>query len=191
MKTGRLEAFSDGVIAIIITIMVLELEAPDVSSAAALLDLAPKFLSYLMSFIYVGIYWINHHHLLYVTEKVNGRILWSNLHLLFWLSLIPFTTSWVDENFHSALPVALYGFVLMMSAFAYTILQNTIVNNHDSDFILRGSLRKDHKYKIALLYFVGIALSFLSTWFAMLCYVAVAVFWTMPEKRLEEVSGRA
>lgn len=187
MKPGRLEAFSDGVIAIIITIMVLELGAPEEVSSEALMGIAPTLLSYLMSFVYVGIFWINHHHLLSVTEKVNGRILWANLHLLFWLSLIPFVTSWVDETAHLALPVALYGFVLLMSGLAYLILQRAIVTNQGSDFILRGSTGKDHKYKVVFVYAFGIVISFWSTWIALACYALVALIWAMPEKRLEDL----
>ena len=191
MNTGRLEAFSDGVIAIIITIMVLELDAPEEISMQAMVDLAPTFLSYLMSFIYVGIFWINHHYLLSVTDKVNGQILWANLHLLFWLSLIPFVTSWVDENVHIAIPVALYGFVLLACALAYVVLQNTIVKNQDTDFVLRGSMRRDHKYKVVFIYAFGIAISFWSTWLAIACYILVAIIWVMPEKRLEAFGGKA
>ena len=191
MRTGRLEAFSDGVIAIIITIMVLELNAPEEVSIPALFDIAPAFLSYLMSFIYVGIYWINHHHLLAVTRKVNGKILWANLHLLFWLSLIPFTTSWVDENIESSLPVALYGIVLLMCALAYLMLQSVIVKHQDIDFVLRGSIRKDSKYKVVFVYVLGAAAAFLSTLFAILCYAVVAAIWAMPEKQLEDVGDEA
>ena len=191
MDTGRLEAFSDGVIAIIITIMVLELDVPEEMSVTALADLAPTLLSYLMSYIYVGIFWINHHHLLSVTEKVNGQVLWSNLHLLFWLSLIPFVTSWVDEDVQLAIPVAFYGLVLLLCALAYVVLQNAIVKIHDDDFILRGSIRRDHKYKVVFIYAFGIAVSFWSTWLAIVCYVLVAIIWVIPEKRLEEFNDNA
>ncbi|WP_170406622.1 TMEM175 family protein [Ruegeria arenilitoris] len=191
MKTVRLEAFSDGVIAIIITIMVLELEAPDEVSAVALLGLTPKFLSYVMSFVYVGIYWINHHHLLAVTRRVNGKILWANLHLLFWLSLIPFATSWVDENLGSALPVALYGGILSMCALAYMGLQSSIAKHAGNEFVLRGSILKNHRYKVIFVYLFGIVASFAASWVSIICYAVVALIWAMPEQILEEVSDAA
>jgi len=187
MKSNRLEAFSDGVLAIIITIMVLELKTPEEASLHALLSTLPIFLSYLFSFIYLGIYWNNHHHLFQITEKVNGKILWANLHLLFWLSLIPFTTSWIGENYTSAVPVALYGFDLLMSAIAYFILQGTIINYHDDDFVLKKAVGKDVKGKVSLfLYTVGLILSFFNTWIAVSCYIIVAIMWLIPDRRVEK-----
>ncbi len=187
MKTNRLEAFSDGVLAIIITIMVLELKVPEEPDFHSLIPKIPVFLNYLISFIYIGIYWNNHHHLFQITEKVNGKILWANLHLLFWLSLIPFTTSWMGENYQASAPVTLYGIVLLMSAIAYFILQNTIVVHHETDFTLRKAIGKGIKGKISvLIYIVGIALSFYISWMAILCYVIVALIWFLPDKRIEK-----
>lgn len=186
MKTGRLEAFSDGVLAIVITIMVLELKAPQEVSLQALSHEWPIFASYLFSFIYIGIYWNNHHHLFQITEKVNGKILWANLHLLFWLSLIPFTTSWLGENYTSSLPVALYGFNLLMCAIAYFTLQGSILHLHGTDFILKKQIGKDWKGKMSLLfYIIGLTLSFVSTWIAIGFYILVAVMWIVPDKRIE------
>ena len=187
MKTNRLEAFSDGVLAIIITIMVLELKAPEEISLEALIPLLPVFISYLVSFIYIGIYWNNHHHLFQITEKVNGKILWANLHLLFWLSLIPFATSWVGEHHLESAPVALYGFVLLMSAVAYFILQSIIIQHHDEDFVLRRVIGKDLKGKLStVLYIVGLALSFVNPWLSIASYIVVAIMWIIPDKRIEE-----
>lgn len=187
MKTTRLEAFSDGVLAIIITIMIIELKAPEETSLQALIPILPLFVSYLMSFIYLGIYWNNHHHLFQITEKVNGKILWANLHLLFWLSLIPFVTSWIGESYNSSGPVALYGIVLLMSAIAYSILQAVIIHQHDKDFILRKVIGKDLKGKLSLIfYIVGVLLSYLNTWLAISCYIIVAIMWVIPDKRIEK-----
>ncbi len=187
MKTSRLEAFSDGVLAIIITIMVLELKIPEEASLQALIPKTPIFISYLISFIYIGIYWNNHHHLFQITKKVNGKILWANLHLLFWLSLIPFTTSWIGENYMVSAPVMFYGFVLLMSSVAYVILQTVIINVHDDNFVLKKAIGRDIKGKISIfLYFVGIILSFANTWFAIACYVVVAIIWIVPDKRVEK-----
>ncbi len=187
MTTSRLEAFSDGVLAIIITIMVLELKAPEDISLDALAPIIPTFISYLFSFIYLGIYWNNHHHLFQATQKVNGKILWANLHLLFWLSLIPFTTSWIGEHHTISIPVALYGFVLLMSAVAFFVLQWTIVKNHPVDFPLRKALGRDFKGKISMvLYLTGIGLSFINPWLAILCYALVAVIWFVPDRRFEK-----
>lgn len=186
MKTGRLEAFSDGVMAIIITIMVLELKAPEEVSLSALRHEWPVFASYLFSFIYIGIYWNNHHHLFQITEKVNGKILWANLHLLFWLSLIPFTTSWLGENYTSSLPVALYGINLLMCSIAYFVVQGAILQFHGKDFILKKQIGKDWKGKISLLfYIVGLTLSFVNTWIAIGFYILVAIIWVVPDKRIE------
>ncbi len=187
MKTNRLEAFSDGVLAIIITIMVLELKVPEETDFRSLIPKIPIFISYLISFIYLGIYWNNHHHLFQITEKVNGNILWANLHLLFWLSLIPFTTSWIGENYHAYAPVTLYGIVLLMSAIAYFILQKEILNHHEKDFALRKAVGKDTKGKLSVvIYLVAIVLSFFNTWAAIACYFVVAVIWFIPDRRIEK-----
>lgn len=187
MKTNRLEAFSDGVLAIIITIMVLELKPPSELTLNALIPVIPIFISYLLSFIYIGIYWNNHHHLFQITKKVNGRILWANLHLLFWLSLIPFATAWVGENHVVATPVAFYGVILLMSGIAYYILQRAIINHHDKDFKLRKVIGRDIKGKLSLvIYLVGIFTSFLSPWFAIACYISVAIIWIIPNKQIEK-----
>ena len=186
MKPNRLEAFSDGVLAIIITIMVLELQAPETAGWNSLLSKTPNFLSYIASFIYVGIYWNNHHHLFQITEKVNGKILWANLHLLFWLSLIPFTTSWIGEHYESTLPVSVYGAVLFLSAVAYLILQSQIIAYQGKGSIVQQAIGQDKKGKLSLvLYVAGIVTSILSTWLAIGCYVAVAVLWLIPDKRIE------
>ena len=186
MKSNRLEAFSDGVLAIIITIMVLELKIPEEPTLKALFHKAPIFVSYLISFIYVGIYWSNHHHLFQITEKINGKILLANLHLLFWLSLIPFTTSWIGENLNEPVPVALYGFILLMSAIAYTILQSSIIKHHDDDFVLKSAVGNDIKGKLSLLiYLAGFLLSFVNTWIGIIAYVIVIVMWIIPDKRVE------
>lgn len=186
MKTNRLEAFSDGVLAIIITIMVLELKAPEEATFHALIPVLPVFMSYLMSFIYLGIYWNNHHHLFQITEKVNGKILWANLHLLFWLSLIPFTTAWMGENYQECTPVTLYGMVLLMNAIAYFILQQVIIKSHGEDFLLRKAIGIDLKGIISgLIYSGGIILSFFTFWPAVACYMIVAAMWVIPDKRLE------
>jgi len=186
MKTSRLEAFSDGVLAIIITIMVLELKAPHEMTWEALLPRIPVFLSYMISFIFVGIYWNNHHHLFQITQKVNGKILWANLHLLFWLSLIPFATSWIGENHVLSIPVAFYGFILLMSGFAYFILQANIIKHHEDDFALRSVLGKNFKGKISLaFYFIGIVLCFLNPWLGIVCYISVAIMWVIPDKGIE------
>lgn len=186
MKSGRLEAFSDGVLAIIITIMVLEMKAPEATTLEALMSIVPIFLSYLISFIYIGTYWNNHHHLLHITEQINGKVLWANLHLLFWLSLIPFATSWIGENHIEALPVAFYGVILLMSALAYTILQRQIIANHPEDFALR-KVKKNHfkDYLSLLLYALGIGLSFWIPWLGILSYLSVLVIWFIPDRQIE------
>ncbi|PCJ98016.1 MAG: hypothetical protein COA50_03545 [Flavobacteriaceae bacterium] len=187
MKTNRLEAFSDGVLAIIITIMVLELKVPEETDFHSLVPKLPVFLSYLISFIYIGIYWNNHHHLFQITEKVNGKILWANLHLLFWLSLIPFTTSWIGENHQAAAPVTLYGIVLLMSGIAYFILQRAILKSHGKNFALHQVIGKDLKGKLSvLIYLVGIGISFYSSWAAIACYILVAIIWFIPDSRIEK-----
>ena len=188
MGKGRLEAFSDGVIAIIITIMVLEMKVPHGTDLADLKPILPVFLSYVLSFIYIGIYWSNHHHLLQATRHVNGRILWANLHLLFWLSLVPFVTGWMGENHFAALPAALYGLVLLLAGVAYTILQSTIVARQGRDSILASELGRDRKGKLSLaLYVVGIGGSFVSPWLGGALYVLVAALWLVPDRRLERV----
>jgi len=187
MKSSRLEAFSDGVLAIIITIMVLELKAPEEPSWHELMSILPIFISYVFSFIYVGIYWSNHHHLFQATEKVNGKILLANLHLLFWLSLIPFTTSWLGENYTDSIPVALYGFDLLMCAIAYFILQGVIISFHGNDSVLKIAVGSDLKGKISLLIYIsGLILSFFNTWIAIACYILVAIIWLIPDKRVEK-----
>jgi uncharacterized membrane protein len=181
-----LEAFSDGVLAIIITIMVLELKVPHEVDGAALRPLLPVFLSYVLSFIYVGIYWSNHHHLFHAVRHVNGRILWANLHLLFWLSLIPFVTGWMGENHFAALPVALYGVVLLFAAIAYFILARVLISYHGGDSTLAKALGKDFKGKVSVaLYAAAIPLAFVSWWLACALYVMVAVMWLIPDRRIE------
>ncbi len=187
MGKGRLEAFSDGVIAIIITIMVLELKIPHGENWAALRPLIPIFLSYVLSFIYLGIYWNNHHHLLQAVRHVNGRILWANLHLLFWLSLIPFVTGWMGENHFAALPVALYGVVLLFAAIAYFILTRSLIAHHGKDSALATAVGEDSKGKISVvLYALAILLSFVNSWLACGLYVLVAILWLIPDRRIEK-----
>jgi uncharacterized membrane protein len=187
MGKGRLEAFSDGVIAIIITIMVLELKVPHGDDPAALRPLIPIFLSYVLSFVNVGIYWNNHHHLLQAVRHVNGRTLWANLHLLFWLSLFPFATAWMGENHFAALPVALYGVVLLLAAIAYFILTRTLISQHGKDSALATALGRDLKGKISVvIYAVAIPLAFVKPWFACALYVLVAVMWLIPDRRIEK-----
>jgi uncharacterized membrane protein len=188
MGTGRLEAFSDGVLAIILTIMVLELHVPEGGAGlAALHAVWPKFVSYVLSFIYIGIYWNNHHHLLHVTERVNGAVLWSNLHLLFWLSLVPFTTAWVGENHFAPTPMALYGFVLLMAAVAYYILQLTLLAAAGPDSRLGSALGSDFKGKISpVAYLIAIAAAvYQAPMIAAALYVAVALLWLVPDTRME------
>lgn len=187
MVKGRLEAFSDGVIAIIITIMVLELKVPHKANLAALRQLLPVFLSYVLSFIYLGIYWNNHHHLFQAVRHVNGNILWANLHLLFWLSLVPFVTGWMGENHFAPLPVAVYGIVLFFAAIAYFILTRTLIFHHGKDSTLAIALGRDFKGKVSLaIYAVAILLSFVNSWLACLLYVLVAVMWLIPDRRIEK-----
>ena len=188
MGKYRLEAFSDGVIAIIITIMVLEMKIPHGASLTTLAPIAPVFLSYILSFVYVGIYWNNHHHMLHACTRVTGGILWTNLHFLFWLSLFPFVTGWMGENHFAALPAALYGLVLLLAGVAYTILQSTIVARQGRDSILASELGRDRKGKLSLaLYVVGIGGSFVSPWLGGALYVLVAALWLVPDRRLERV----
>jgi uncharacterized membrane protein len=182
-----MEAFSDGVIAIIITIMVLELRVPHDASFRALAPVAPVFLSYVLSFVFIGIYWSNHHHLLQVVEHVNGRVLWANLHLLFWLSLTPFVTEWMGENRFAAVPVALYGVVLLCAAIAYFILARTLLAIHSRDSVLANALGADFKGKISVvIYLVAIPLAFIRSWLAWPLYILVAVMWLVPDRRIEK-----
>jgi uncharacterized membrane protein len=188
VNTGRLEAFSDGVIAIIITIMVLELKVPHGENLAALLPLLPVFLSYVLSFLYVGIYWNNHHHMLHASKKVTGRILWANLHLLFWLSLFPFTTAWMGENQSATAPSALYGVVLLMAAIAYFILQQLIIASQGSGSLLKQAVGSDWKGKLSpALYLLGIAAAFRSPRVSQGLYFLVAALWLIPDRRIESV----
>ena len=186
MGKGRLEAFSDGVIAIIITIMVLEMKVPHGDSLAALAPLWPVFLSYVLSFIYVGIYWNNHHHLLHAVNHVSARVLWANLHLLFWLSLFPFATGWMGENHFAAWPSALYGGVLLMAAVAYWLLQRAIIAADGSGSTLARALGSDAKGKLSPLFYIfGIVSTFFVPWVAEACYVLVALWWLVPDRRIE------
>lgn len=188
MNSSRLEAFSDGVLAIIITIMVLELKVPHGTELSDLSPVLPVFLSYVLSFIYVGIYWNNHHHMMHAVEKVSGEILWANLHLLFWLSLIPFVTGWVGENHFAELPMAMYGGVLLMAAIAYFILQNRILAVQGKDSLLAKALGKDLKGKASpIIYSVAIISSFYNPLIAGTLYVLVALMWLIPDKRIEIV----
>jgi uncharacterized membrane protein len=188
MTAARLEAFSDGVLAIIITIMVLELKVPHGSDLAALTPLLPVFLTYILSFLYLGIYWNNHHHLLKTAHKVTGGMMWANLHLLFWLSLFPFVTGWMGENHFTSVPTALYGGVLLLAAIAYYILQTTIVYQHGRKSKLATALGRDFKGKLSpVLYAIAIPLSFLSPWLANAVYVFVALMWLIPDRRLARV----
>ena len=186
MNTGRMEAFSDGVIAILITIMVLELKVPEGTDLSALKPLTPVFLSYVLSFIYLGIYWNNHHHLLQAAERVSGGVLWANLHLLFWLSLIPFVTGWVGENHFAAWPVALYGINLLMAAIAYFILSQALIATHGRDSRLGAAIGNDFKGKISVvIYALAIPLTFLAFWIALAAYWLVAILWLIPDRRIE------
>jgi uncharacterized membrane protein len=190
MGTTRLEAFSDGVIAILITIMVLEMKVPHGDDPTALRALVPVFSSYVLSFVYLGIYWNNHHHLLHACQRINGRIMWANLHLLFWLSLIPFVTGWMGENHFAAVPTALYGVVLLMAALAYLVLQHAIIANHPHGSLVGVALANDAKGKIsALCYAVAIPLAFVNRWMAGMLYVAVALMWFVPDRRIESRVG--
>ncbi|KAA3437623.1 TMEM175 family protein [Rufibacter hautae] len=188
MNKGRLEAFSDGVLAIIITIMVLEIKVPHGQDFSALTPLFPVVLSYILSFLYLGIYWNNHHHLLHSAGKINGNILWANLHLLFWLSLVPFTTGWMGENNFAPVPVALYGIMLLMCSIAYWILQHLIINRSGHESELAHAIGKDIKGKISpFLYLAGIVLTFVNPWISGLIYVLVAFMWLLPDRRIERI----
>ncbi|KJV25952.1 hypothetical protein VI06_17510 [Aquitalea magnusonii] len=191
MGKNRLEAFSDGVIAIIITIMVLELKVPHDSSLAALAALWPVFLSYVLSFVYVGIYWNNHHHFYHVVRHVDGRVLWANLHLLFWLSLLPFVTGWMGENHMESLPVALYGVVLLMSALAWYVMQRTLLCVPGNREVLLHALGRDRKGRLSpLFYLLGIGLSFYSSWLGAAVYGLLALWWLVPDRRMEQAASQ-
>ncbi len=187
MEKDRLLAFSDGVIAIIITIMVLELRPPHEHTIEGLRAIAPIFLAYVLSFVYVAIYWNNHHHMLATAERVNGAILWANMHLLFWLSLVPFTTAWLGESGGASWPEAVYGFVLLMSAIAYYILQTQLVREHGADNVLKHAIGRDWKGKLSpLAYLAGIGLSFVAPLIAQIIYLAMALLWLVPDRRIEK-----
>ena len=186
MGKDRLEAFSDGVIAIIITIMVLELKVPHTADFHALLPLWPVFMSYVLSFIYVGIYWNNHHHLMHAVQEVGGGVLWANLHLLFWLSLVPFVTAWMGENHFETGPTVAYGLVLVMCAVAYALLAWRLIAHHDKNAILAEAIGKDRKGKLSIvLYLAGAAVSWFAAWLGFLLYVVVAIMWLIPDRRIE------
>ena len=188
MTKGRLEAFSDGVLAIIITIMVLEMKVPKGSDLAALADLKWVFLSYVLSFVYIGIYWNNHHHLIKAAARVNASMMWANLHLLFWLSLVPFATGWMGENEFAPVPSALYGSVMLMAAIAYYVLQTVILSQHGSDSAIAASFGADWKGKLSpICYLAAIAFSFVNRWIALALYSLVALIWFIPDKRIERV----
>ena len=188
MDTGRLEAFSDGVIAILITIMVLDLRAPLGTGLASLLPLRPVLLTYLLSFLYLGIYWNNHHHMFHATRRVTGSILWANLHLLFWLSLLPFATGWMGDNHFAAVPTALYGAVLLMAAVAYKLLQTVIIASQGPDSLLRRAVGSDWQGKVSIVgYLIAVPLAFAASWMADALYLIVALLWLVPDRRIERV----
>ena len=191
MSKDRLEAFSDGVIAIIITIMVLELRAPQQASWTALVPLLPVFLSYVLSFVFLGIYWNNHHHLLQAIERVDGQVLWANMHLLFWLSFTPFVTAWMGENNFAAQPVALYGVILLLAAVAYYILTQTLLRLHGRNSVLAKALGRDVKGKLSpVIYLVAILVSFVAAWLSCALYVLVAIMWLIPDRRIEKTLAK-
>ena len=191
MPKGRMEAFSDGVFAVIITIMVLDMKSPHGTSVADLRPLLPVFFSYVLSFIYIGIYWNNHHHLLQATQHVEGGILWANLHLLFWLSLTPFATAWMGENHFAPLPVALYGVVLFFAGIAYFILTKKLIAHHGKDSALAASIGSDRKGRTSVVvYAAAIPMSFVRPWIAFACYIMVAVMWLIPDPRIEKTLAR-
>lgn len=191
MKKGRLEAFSDGVIAILITIMVLELHVPHGDNISDLVPLLPTIISYVLSFVFIGIYWNNHHHMLYAVEKINGAALWGNLHLLFWLSLIPFVTAWMGENHFAKWPVILYGSVLIMNGIAYNIFCQLLIRQAGPDSTLAQALKKDWKGMLSvIIYMVGIGLSFLNSWLGFCTYIVVAMMWFIPDRRIEKKVGK-
>lgn len=186
MDTGRLEAFSDGVIAVALTVMVLGIRVPEHTTLAALGPLVPQFLTYVLSFVYIGIYWSNHHHLLHAAERVSGRALWANLHLLFWVTLIPLSTAWMGENYAAAAPTAIYGVILLLAALAYYMLARTLVSLHGKDSALAQAIGKDYKNIVsAVLYVMAIPLAFVHTAIADVLYVIVAIIWLVPDRRIE------
>lgn len=186
MKKGRLEAFSDGVIAILITIMVLELKIPHGADLESLRPILPVFLTYVLSFVYLAIYWNNHHHMLHATDHINGKILWANMHLLFWLSLVPFVTGWMGENHFATIPTAVYGAVLLAAAIAYYVLQKMIISQQGPNSKLKAALGRDIKGKISpLIYLTAIILAFVNQWIADALYVLVALMWLVPDRRIE------
>ena len=188
MGKGRVEAFSDGVLAIIITIMVLELRVPHDPSLAALGQLWPVLASYVLSFVYLGIYWNNHHHMFHAVKRVNGRVLWANLHLLFWLSLVPFVTAWMGENHFATVPTAAYGAVMLMAAIAYWLLQQSLIKHDGNESLLAVAVGSDFKGKLSpLAYLLAIPAAFVSRWLAGALYVAVALLWLVPDRRIERV----
>jgi len=188
MVKNRMEAFFDGVVAIIITIMVLEMKVPHGDSIETLAPLIPVLLSYVLSFLYLGIYWNNHHHMMHASQEATGSMLWANLHLLFWLSLIPFTTGWMGENHFATLPAAAYGVVLLMAGIAYWILQQRIIASQGKDSLLKAAIGNDWKGKLSpILYVAGIILAFLSPWISVAIYVFVVLIWVVPDKRIERV----
>ncbi|MGH8378356.1 MAG: TMEM175 family protein [Gammaproteobacteria bacterium] len=188
MGKGRLEAFSDGVLAVIITIMVLEMRVPHGADIVALAPVLPVFLVYVLSFVYIGIYWNNHHHMLHAVERVSGRVLWANLHLLFWLSLVPFVTGWMGENHFAALPTAIYGMVLLMTAIAYIVLQSALVAANGKSAALAAAVGHDLKGKLSIAcYVLAIVLAFVNQWISDALYVLVAIIWFVPDRRIEKV----
>lgn len=192
MNKGRLEAFSDGVLAVIITVMVLEMKSPRGASLAALKAVIPVLLTYILSFVYIGIYWNNHHHLLHATQRVNGTTLWANLHLLFWLSLVPFTTAWMGENHFESWPVAVYGIVLLLAGVAYFMLTRALINLHGQGSTLAISIGRDRKGKISIvIYAAAIPLALAKPWVAGACYVAVAIMWLLPDPRIERTLAQS
>lgn len=191
MTKTRLEAFSDGVIAILITIMVLELRVPHDAAWSALAPLVPIFLTYVLSFVFLGIYWNNHHHMLHAADRINGKVLWANLHLLFWLSLIPFVTGWMGENHFTSNPAAAYGVVMLFAAIAYYILAHALVAAQGPESRLAHALGRDRKGKVSVAFWaLGIGLSFLNPWMAVALYVAVALMWLVPDRRIESAISR-
>ena len=192
MRSGRVEAFSDAVIAIVMTVMVLEFRVPSSTTWEALRHLVPVFLTYVLSFVYLGIYWNNHHHLLQATERVNGAMLWANLHLLFWLSLFPFATGWLGENHVAVLPTVLYGVVLLLAAMAYYLLQSVIVAEQGQGSALQAALGRDLKGKLSpVIYAAAIGLAFVSPWLSISLYVVVALMWLVPDRRIESQVNEA
>lgn len=187
MDKGRMEAFSDGVMAIIITVMVLELKVPHGSNLSDLGSVYPVFLSYILSFVNIGLYWNNHHHMLYTVIQINGKVLWANMHLLFWLSLVPFTTGWMGENHFTTLPVALYGLVLLMAGIAYYILEQTLIKLHGRESTLATALGKDYKGVLSVvIYLVAVPLAFINPNFSLILYGCVAAMWFIPDRRIEK-----